>query len=313
MEKDDEYIDMLLDIEHYYGQHEGTIGNKVLFVVVAAVPLVIFVYFGLFYYIPVAVFAPLWILYAIRVGLYILGDEPTRLKFFRKMLHNVFSTLFDLLRITRVHEDGLVEYLGGTVGYFVIAYNGDSEDHLQHSAAVSKFIESCTENRDFDIYIQNISEVSGLASRYKNVKLFTDNDAASDFMEIIDYNSKIVNESSTMQKIVFFFKGYKGDWKELKMSIDGACNSKIARCFKTVYRVSSQDELEEILGRDLDGVISIQDIMRKKYCTGEYYGSRVLCYDDNKNQVPKSVKQTPQRIKNTNYSSNNFHVMYKGD
>lgn len=313
--EDDNTIDMLLDIEHFYGEHEGTVGNKIVCILVAGVPLVIYVYFALFYYIPVAVFVPIWLLYAIRVTLYIVGDEPTRLKYFKKMIHDVFSSLYELLRITRIHEDGLVEYLGGTVVYFVVAYNGNDTDHMVHSAVVKKFIESCVDDRDFDIYIQNVSDTQGLASRYKDVKIFADTEAAKDFVDIIDYNSKVINESSTMQKIVFAFKGHRGDWKEMRQSIDGAIHSKVAKCFKTVYRVTDPDEVEEIMSRDMDGVLSLKDVMRNKYCTGEYYGSRVLCYDDNKKQLPKSMqKRKPkQMIKGSNYAADDFHVMYKGE
>lgn len=309
---DDEYIDMLLDVEHFYGEHEGTVKDKVIFVLAAGLPLTVYVYYGLFYIIPASMAIPIWILYTVRIALYILGDEPTRVKYFKKMIHDVFSSLYELLRITHIHEDGLVEYLGGTVVYFVVAYNGDDEDHLQHSATVTKFIESCTDNRDFDIYIQNINETSTLAARYKDVKLFADEDAAQDFVDIIDYNSKIVNESSTLQKIVFAFKGHRGDWKDMKQSIDGAIHSKVAKSFKTVYRVTDENEIEELMSRDMDGVLSLTDVMRNKYCTGEYFGSRVLCYDDDKTTVPKSMKKHKQQV-NYNKPANNFHTMYKGD
>lgn len=310
---EDEYIDMLLDIEHFYGEHEGTMGNKIVYILVAGIPLALYVYYGLFYFIPVSIAIPIWLAYAVRMALFIIGDENTRLKHFKKMIRDVFSSLYELLRITRVHDDGLVEYLGGVVTYYVVAYNGDNEDHLRHSATVTKFIESCTDDRDFDMYIQNISETSGLASRYKDVKLFNDAGIAQDFVDIIDYNSKIVNESSTMQKIIFVFKGHKSDWKEMKQSIDGAIHSKVAKCFKTVYRVTTKEEIEELMSRDLDGIISIVDILRKKYCTGEYYGSRVLCYDDNKKQVPKSMQKRQNPTRDIGQASSNFHVMYKGD
>ena len=310
---DDKTIDMLLDVDHYYGEHEGSMGNKIIYLLVAGIPLVLYIYFGLFYVIPTAVFIPIWFVYAIRMALLIIGDESTRLKYFRKMIHDVFSSLYDILRITRVHEDGLIEYLGGTVTYLVVAYNGNDEDRMRHAATMAKFIESCAGDRDYDIYIQNIVETQSLRERYKNVKLFGDIQAAQDFVDIIDYNSQMVEENSTLQKIVFAFKGSKSDWKEMKMSIDGAIHSKSSKCFKTVYRVTDKDECEEIMSRDLDGIISISEIMRKKYCTNNYFGSKVLCYDDNKTQT-KSNTHRPVRQKETNKTNTgNFHVMFKGE
>ena len=78
--------------------------------------------------------------------------------------------------------------------------------------------------------------------------------------------------------------------------------------------MTDKEEIEDIISRDLDGVISIDEMAKRKYCTGEYYGSKVLCYDDNKEQLARQTQGSDiNRRENTNYSSNNFHVIYNGE
>lgn len=308
---DDLTIDMLLDVDHYYGDHSGRVGPKVITLLLCLAPPMIYVYFGLFRILSPKIFIPIELLYCVRVLMIVPGDEKTRLKFFRRVIHNIYSNLLDLLRITYVHNNGLVEYLGGQVCYFVVAYNGNDVDTLAHASMCAKFIESCAGDKSYDQYVQNITDTNAIRERYKNVKFFGDGDAARDFMDIIDYNSEIINMNSVLQRIVFCFKGYKSDWKELEQAIDGAIHSKYAKCFKEVYRVTDKSEIQDLMSRDMDGVLPIADIMRKKYCTGEYYGSCVLCYDDNLKQTNdrKGKGQKREKVK-----IGDFHTEYvKGD
>lgn len=310
--EDDDKIQMLLDIDHYYGEHEGSATQKIIFIVVAAIPICIYVYFGLFYFIPLKFFMPFYIFYFIRMLCLIIGQEPRRLAEYRKQLQDAYASLYKLLRIRKIHDNGMVEYLNGRITYFVVAYNGNEKDKLAHSSGCDKFIEMCAGDHDYDTYIPNITERTTLRDRYKNVKLFGDRDMAKIFVDIIDHNSQMVMERSTLQKIVFAFKGTRSDWKEIKNGIDNAINSRYAKAFKLVYRVTDKEEIGDILSRDLDGVISVDEMTKRKYCTGEYYGSRVLCYDDNQDQLKQTTASNNKvnRLGNTNYSNNTFHVIY---
>ena len=310
--EDDDKIQMLLDIDHYYGEHEGSATQKIIFIIVAAIPICIYIYFGLFYIIPLKYFMPFYIFYFIRMLCLIIGQEPRRLVGYRKQLEDVYSSLYKLLRIRKIHDNGMVEYLNGKITYFVVAYNGNEKDKLAHSSGCDKFIEMCAGDHDYDTYIPNITERTTLRDRYKNVKLFGDRDMAKIFVDIIDHNSQMVMEKSTLQKIVFAFKGTRSDWKEIKNGIDNAISSRYSKAFKLVYRVTDKEEIGDILSRDLDGVISIDEMTKRKYCTGEYYGSRVLCYDDNQDQLKQTTASNNKvnRLGNTNYSNNNFHVIY---
>ena len=311
---DNDTIQMLLDVDHYYGEHESSAAPKIIFILVAAIPIVIYVYFGLFFILPMKIFAPFYAFYFIRVLCIIIGQEPRRVAEYKKKLEDIYSSLYSLLRIRKIHDNGMVEYLNGHITYFVVAYNGNDKDALAHSGGCDKFIEMCAGDHDYDSYIQNVTERTTLKERYKNVKFFGDREMAQIFVDVIDHNSKMVQERSTLQKVIFGFKGSKSDWKELKQNIDNAINSHYSKMFKLCYRVTDKEEIEDILSRDLDGVISIDEMAKRKYCTGEYYGSKVLCYDDNKEQLARQTQGSDiNRRENTNYSSNNFHVIYNGE
>lgn len=303
---EDEVIQMLLDTDHFFGEHEGRLAPKIIFILVALLPAVVYVYFGIFLYIPIPFFVIFLILWTIRWALKIPGQESTRLYFYRKQIHDEYASTYSLLRIKHIHDDGLVEYLNGVVSYFVIAYNGDSYDNIVHSSLCEKFMLSAFEDRDYNMYVKNIIFAETLASRYKDVKIFGDMDAARDFLDIIDFNSKIVSENSVMQRIIFQVRGHKSDWKEMRTSIDSAIHSESAKAFKSVHRVTSREEIDEILSMDLDGYIELDSMMRNKYCTGEYYGSRVLCYDDNVNNNKTQTKEV--NVKNK--SNKGFHTSY---
>lgn len=307
---EDEVIQMLLDVDHFFGEHEGRLAPKVIFLLVALLPAVIYVYFGLFLFIPIPIFVAVLIIWIIRMALLIIGQENRRLYFYRKQLHDEYSSMYELLKIKRVHEDGLVEYLNGKVTYFVVAYNGNDNDRLIHSSMCEKFLLSAFLDKDYDMYVKNITSTETLASRYKDIKIFGDREAAQDFLDIIDFNSQIVRENSVMQKIIFQVKGYRSDWKEMKLAIDGAIHSESAKAFKTVYRVSSKSEIDEILSMDLDGYIEIESMMRNKYCTGEYHGSKVLCYDDDLTTANKQLNKTGS-VKDYSKNESTFHVVYK--
>lgn len=309
---EDDSIQMLLDINHFFGDHESRLGPKLICVVLALAPALIYVYYGLFYLIPVGIFMPIFLFWAIRVIMKTIGQESKRLEEYKKQLYDRWSTMYSLMRIKRIYQ-AMVEYLSGSISYFIIAYNGDNSDNKMHAKMFDAFVSSCVDNNDINYYIQNITYTETLENRYKTVSLFGDRDAIRDVVDMIDYNSHIVRENSVMQRIIIQIKGYKSDWKTLRAAIDSAIYSDAAKAFKEVHLVTDPEELDEIFSMDLDGVIQVNEVVKKKYCTGNYYGSRVLCYDDDTDTARKNQKRkvVAKPTAATNYKQGNFHVIYK--
>lgn len=304
MRRDDKELPkvaMLLDIEHFYGESEGRLGPTIIFLCIGFAPLLLYGYYTLYLLIPIWLFLPIWLFYLLRCGLTILGDEKTRLNNFLKQLNDIFAAIYDMLRVKTIHEDGCVEYITGNISYFVVTYNGTSDDDVKRSILLKKFQNILVGDFSYDIGSQNITEINTLDRRYSNVKLFADEDSARDFIDIIDHNRNIVQRSSLLTRVVYEIKGRKSDWKLMRENIDSALNSSAVKAFKLAYLVSDKSEIEEIMARDIDGVISLEEMLRKKYCTKQYYGSYVAGYDDSELQIEES-KETIEE---------GFHIKYE--
>lgn len=277
MNDDNNKVSMLLDIDSFYGESEGRLGPTIKMLIIGFAPILIWVYLGFF--IPAWLMVPLWIIWFIRVAMITIGREKQRLAQYRKQLHDDYSSTAELLRIKTIHDDGCVEYTNGRVAYVMVAANGTTYDSLARSMTIRDFFSQIGKNFDIDFYVQNVTEMKSLEQRYDNVKLFVDQDAAKDFIDIIDHNRKVVYSESRLTRIVIVVKGPRGYWTEIRDDCRQACNSAAARAFKDVH-IAMRDEVHEILDTDIRGYVDIDGELQRKYATHQYYGSKVLYFGD---------------------------------
>lgn len=293
-------VAMLLNIDHFYGESEGRLAPTLIFLCVAFAPLLLYFYFQLFLIISWKIMVPIWLFYVVRCWCIILGDEKKRLEDFKKKLNDVYSGIHSMLRIKTIHNENCIEYLNGTIAYAVITYNSTCDDDVKRSINVKKFQELLIGDHDYDLYVQNIIDIDSIENKYSQVKLFPDQEAARDYVDIMDHNRALVRDKSLLTRTIYVIKGRRSEWKELYESITAALNSNYARTYKLLYMVNSQDELESLMSRDCDGVVRIDEMLRMKYCTKNYHGSYVVGYDDSE------VGEEP-----TTEESETFHVIYK--
>ena len=64
---EDNKVSMLLDIDNFYGEHEGRLGPTIKFVILGAIPVLLWVYTN--FIIPAFIFWPLCVIWIIRIGL----------------------------------------------------------------------------------------------------------------------------------------------------------------------------------------------------------------------------------------------------
>ena len=285
-------VSMLLDIDNFYGESEGRLGPLIKFLIIGVSPALIWAYFG--FIIPYWLFMPIWIFYVIRVALITLGREKERLAQFRKTVHDDYASIYELLNIKTIHPDGCIEYTNGMVAYAIVAANGTTYDTLQRSKSIRDFLSLLGNEFDLDVYIQNITELRSLEDRYNNVKLFTDEAAAKDFIDIIDHNRQVVYSQSLLMRIVFVIKGRKGYWTEIRDNCKMACYSAAARSFKDVH-IALRDEIQDILNTDIRGVVDLDNLLQRKYATHEYFGSRVLYFGEEKETADTKDQNKEER------------------
>lgn len=307
-------IGMLLDIEHLYGEHEGRLSPILTSLLLALAPALFYVYFGWFELIPVWLFAPINAIIAARVVMIIPGRENYRLANYRKRLYDDYTSAASLMRIKTIYPDGFVEYVNGKCFYAVKCYNGTCENIIQRSQMLRKFLLSMAGDYEFDVYILNENNTSAIRRYYKTVNRFGKNTASMNFTKIIDMLSTKTRDKSMVQCTVFVVKGSRSDWKQIRIQIDGAINSQMAKAFKRVYRVTSLDELHDIIDRDIDTSVNIDDLLRAKYKTGEYYTSRVVAYDPvDEVVIGKDPMGQPTEPVVVEKKRSSFHVAYSED
>lgn len=274
---DDRKVSMLLDIDNFYGEHEGRLGPTLKFLLIGGAPLLLWVYTG--FLIPAFLFFPLWVVWLVRVGLITLGREKDRLVQFRKQINDDYASIYELLHIKTIHPDGCIEYVNGMVAYAVIAVNGTTYDPTSRAQQIHDFTSLFGYDYDVDVYVQNITDMKSLEERYNDVKLFVDSDAAKDFIDIIDHNRKVVYSQSRLTRIVFVVKGRKNYWTDIRDNCKMAIYSGPAKAFKEV-KIGLRDDIQEVLNTDIRGVVDLDSLLQKKYSTHQYFGSKVLYFDE---------------------------------
>lgn len=269
-------VSMLLDIDNFYGESEGRVGPTIKMLCLGLAPVLLWVYLG--FIIPPVIFFPLEVIWFARVAMLTVGREKERLAQYRKQLHDDYASIYELLNIRTIHPDGCVEYVNGTVGYCLICANGSTYDELSHTYTVRDFL-SMLGKFDIDIYCQNITDMKSLEDRYNNVKLFADAEAAKDFIDIIDHNRTVVYSESLLTRVVIMVKGHRSYFSEIRDCCKAAVYSTAARAFKDVH-IATPAEIQEVLNTDIRGLVDLDNLLQRKYATHQYYGSRVLYFDD---------------------------------
>lgn len=298
LDNDRPKIQMLLDIENIFGESTRGLGQLILSLILTLIPPLFIGWSSLYLYVPLPILGIICLVWGVRVTLVVLGREPERLKNYKKQRDDAYALTDDMVRIRTIHPQGCIEYVSGGIGFFIVTYNDSSENIIEKSRQIDRFINLAVAKHPFDIYVQNINDTSALDNKYSNVTLFSDDEAAQAFMEIIDYNSQKVAEQSTLTRNIIFVRGSKYQWKDIQADIETALNSESARVFRLAYLVTDREEIEQIISRDIDGCVNIDEMLQKKYYTGNTHKSKVISYDfqDQKDAIVQQRDQHDEDI-----------------
>lgn len=287
-------IQMLLDIENIFGESTRGLGQLVLTLCLCLIPPAFIGYTALYLYIPWQILLVVCLVFAVRVVLVVMGHESQRVKNFKKQRDDVYSLTDDMVNIRRIHTQGCVEYVNGNIGFFIVTYNSSSNETLEKSKQIDRFINLAVGKHAFDIYVQNDVSTDHLDNKYNNVTLFGDDEAANAFMEIIDYNREVVRSSSTLTRNIIFVRGSKYQWKEIVNDIQTALTSESARVFRQCYLATDREEIENIISRDINGYIDLDKLLQRKYYTGNKHGSKIISYDFEDREDTDYIEETKQ-------------------
>lgn len=296
MGKKKETINMLADIDHFYGQSEGRLMPWLLTLGMSGFPVVIYFYY--FYgFVPLWVFAIPWVFFTMRAVMIIPGREKERKKNFYKIKNDLYTSTADQSNVKTIHEDGCIEFLNGEICYCIQTYNGTIMDDIAWTQKVTGFIEK-VKDFDHDIAIHNIEETSTLEERYKNIKVFKESSYAQDYIDIIDHNRKLVIVSTMLLRTTFIVRSTKLHYTELRNTVQEAISLQNAKAFK-IIKVADKKEAEELCSRDIGGYINSSELLERKYFTGTYYGSKVIGVDDS-NEIRQNAEDK-RRLNTTDF------------
>lgn len=280
-------INSLLDIERFSGESQARLGPIMYFLMLASAPFLLYAYF-LLGRVPIKYVVPFFIIHVIRSWMVTLGNEKVRLGQFRQQLYDEYSSIGEVMSIKTIHEDGMVEYSTNKVAYLIATSNNSHLDDVYRAQMIRRLIADIPGHFNLDIRGQNMINVDNLSSRYQGVQFFGTKEAARDYLDIIDYNRKIIKEDTIITRTVFIISTRRQYFKELKSVVEALAQSNEVKAFKSL-KIADQKLAREIISRDIDTYIDFEEINKMKYAQELYHGSYVERYDYV--DVPKTKKE----------------------
>lgn len=274
---DPKYINSLLDINQYTGLSRKRMGPIVLFLLVAGLPVLLWVYFFM-QIIPYQLMLVVEALWAFRFALLILGEENRRLNTYLADQESSYHSTFELLGIRNVHEDGLVEYLNGEIGYYLIAENGNQGDKVARAQRIRSTLDRLEQSYIIDVYALNSSIGTALRSRYSKIKAFQDKDIMFDFVKFIDYVIDYADTMSYLYTNYFVIRTRRSNLKTFRPTLESIINANNSKTFKSL-RILNREEVQVANSQDLGIYVDYEGLTMMKYTTGDYKDSCVEEYD----------------------------------
>ena len=286
-------INVLLNIDNYFGEHRGRLGPVLKYLAVTAAPVLLYVLLqNVFYFISFRVFLLFEILYAIVMALLIIGRQEERVRAYRKTLNGDYDTIDSLMRIVNVHEDGLLEYMNGDVCYIVSGYTRAFEDDGDFSEAMENFLHQIS-GFDYDVYLHLVFDEERLQDNSEWLYAYSNEAAMKERMDFYIEQDEYCLQKSKLYRYNFCLRVYKAKWKTQRMQIESMIASKITTTLFDKCYICDKTQAEAVVARDIGAYIQLSDMLRKKYENDNYYGSRVLFYGDD---IPEEYRTKVDKV-----------------
>ena len=276
--KGKEYINTLLDIENLLGSTEKKVLPVILTIAVAAIPLVIWLLWlrSIVHYIIFIIFELLW---TGRFALKFIGNEPEKMEFYDTQRADEYRSADELVHVTRLQQDGLIEYTNGRVVYLISALPKSylSDDAL--SVAVERFMDELDEF-DWDFHMYNATDEILCEDLLPNLKAYKDKEVIADRINFYSYQDDYTRNNSALYRYVFVVSAMSTKWKRLKTRLQEIMESEVVKCFNEI-QLCEYGEVGELFNRDVCTYIDVNKMLEKKFDNDEFYESKVLWYDEN--------------------------------
>lgn len=283
--KNKDTINTLLSIDTVFGEYQGKTLPIIITILLAALPPLVWLFFlqGTFiklWY--VLVFDLFW---AGRWALILIGNEKEKLKFYEQQRKDEYKSADELIHITHVHEDGLIEYDGGYVAYLISGYPKGYLSDARLSVEFEQFMNEL-DTWDWDLMMVNaIDEVLCQEELPKLVR-YKDKQVLEERIEFYYYQDEYSRTHCGLYRYLFLVKASKYNWKKLKSHLTELVSSEVSNCFNEIG-ICSYDQCIDAFNRDICGFVDIQKMLISKFDNDQFHDSKVLWYDDN---IPENLK-----------------------
>lgn len=278
-------INMLMNIDSYFGEHQGRLAPIILFLVISSIPLLIYIFFFM------GVIPFRWVLvvevpFAIRVALLTIGDEKTKFPAYLNSRYDEYLNADELVRIINIQDDGMIEYIDGTVMYiitgFLTTFDTDEEAAGMMTECLNQIKDMC-----YDVYCHLVVDEMRLQDEVCNLSVYTDPELFQERMEFYCLQDEYCKQYSELYRINIPVYAPRYDWKLLRDRVNKAVEYFNSHGFKWCG-VASRYIAKDIVARDICAHIDLDQMIRNKYRNTEYFGSSVIYYGDD---VPEKYKK----------------------
>lgn len=282
--KGKENINTLLNIDSVFGEYEGHVLPIIITIGLAAVPLLIWLFllqgtFIKFWWVAIAD-----VLWTGRWALIILGKEKEKMKFYDQQRADAYKSADELVHITYIHDDGLIEYDNGRVAYIISGYPKGYLTDDKLSVDMEHFMDEL-DNWDWDMYFHNTVDELLCENGLPNLARYTDKEVIQERIDFYAYQDEWSRTHTGLYRISFLVSAGKYNWKRLNAHLTELVTSEVALMFNEIT-ILNHDGVTDMLNRDICGFADVNKMLTAKYDNDNFYASRVMWYDE---EVPTEL------------------------
>lgn len=282
--KNKDTMNTLLNIDNVFGEFEGRMGPILLVLVLAAAPLLVWLLFLhntfiKFTYVLIfdVVWGGLW-------ALQILGNGKKRMAEYLEARNGEYQIIDQLVHINYIHDDGLIEYSSGRIGYLVSGYPKTYLNDKSFAKALQAFMDEL-DAWDWDLYMHNTIDEVPCSRELPKLVRYTDKQVIEERMEFYEYQDTYAESHTALYRYSFLVKTTKSNWKAMKLHLQELVQSEVSLVFNEIT-ICDKGEVNELCNRDVCGFVDLNKMLLSKYNNNNFFGSRVLYYD---NDIPEDL------------------------
>lgn len=276
-------INVLANIDNYFGEHGSRLTPVLIFLLAIGLPPVLWL-FILRAIISWKIGLVIELFWVARVALFIFGHENEKLEVFLQAVDDEYATSEDIIRISNIYEDGLVEYRNGQIAYIVSCFGMGYFNDDSFSVDFENFLNKL-KGYQYDVYCHLMVDEYELQANLERLKVYKDAQMLKERMDFYIAQDKYCMENTQLYRIDIVVKGYKYDRKDMHEYLE-TITTVDTDMFKWIYICDSL-QAQDVVSRNLGTEVDLEQMLVKRYKNEEYRGSEVLYYD---NELPEKLK-----------------------